>query len=1062
MTHHHSGAASVRASTAPPSIDLVALAKALASAVPVCEGGGEQKPLWSTRTNRVVVDTSAPIKRLAQSPEFRDGFGATSDGGFLRDIVPPRKGETARIGGYIHGDAGADLTSAVQRLEREIEQALDAALAESGMDLSESLLTTGETYLTDLGTSIGIHVPDDAASELTSLVTPLEFVDTTAGRPKAERDRDVARVIAAVEEVDASEWIDRLAKPLEIALTKRDLDEAEIADIVQGLREEARREGSQTHRMQRFIGDDALARARIEVGMAIMGAVREAVVGWASDPGARRLVQYADAVTRLRDSVLSGDVEISIDAGRALGNSAKTTLYAQLVKVGFMYCLPVWPRPETQLFELRSRAAQGERVLREVSYRFRINGRRPDSDKSIFADRIARLRKALLGNEPGEHPRLSQHLAELVFLLAVVPADPDTGEDPETIARSLADRLSSGDTHSIAGLINDLESREPVVQQVAGCLIKALREKGTVIVDRAARGTRDLWVCVKNDIVDWSRAQGSTDGHDIFVRPDGGALRDEGALWFRSVAVTRDPLNEPGVLFSVKASYRLRERTLCEVSEMRADVRTLSGARALDGPLLPVIVAPTDTEGATRDRLKRWLKGASVVVGIDEDWLQRQRSRHTEVATDHKYAASVTATAILLFVTLRALRNRLALTGPSPRLLILRAQSEGRRARRDDGLLSGSHGLFAVSKAVEQALGTEAPVFMQGFALSASASEQRWQEGGTYAALKSAFPIRFSSAPGFSEGPIALISYSTRPCGKDPSGQDGDRHVFSARTYIGLPEEGPTEQDKGLHLSHVRNLAHVQSVRDFENPTILFEEIARLHADGCRHILLLWSHFGARRIGRGANRHAPHANRRFLARLAEEFPDATIYTLSLDTFPAVRVTSRRELKDRYAFEVNRVREHETFWDGAESPLRDDLIAFYSFATLAVVGGERGEQSRPQSGFCTYFLETSAQAGVDLEWSQKARTNLFGQGPDPALREALLALLRGVHYLHAEREPQNGRLRPCLQPHHWNGLENREAAGEVVVMHSRRRGDVVLSLPAVLSRVGDVLRVTRPS
>jgi hypothetical protein len=66
----------------------------------------------------------------------------------------------------------------------------------------------------------------------------------------------------------------------------------------------------------------------------------------------------------------------------------------------------------------------------------------------------------------------------------------------------------------------------------------------------------------------------------------------------------------------------------------------------------------------------------------------------------------------------------------------------------------------------------------------------------------------------------------------------------------------------------------------------------------------------------------------------------------------------------------------------------------------------------------------------------------------------------MHYLHAEREPKDGQLRPCLAPHHWSDLGSAEAAGEVVVMRSRRRGDVVLSLPAVLARVGAVLRAPR--
>ena len=239
--------------------------------------------------------------------------------GFLRDIVPPIKGQAERIGGHIHGEGAKALTAAIRGLEAAVGNALGAAVPDLRQAAEGGQLPIGESYLKQLAEALeGLPFRDDGTQPFESVITPLEFVDSTQVRPMAERERDVARVIAAIEEVDSSDWIDRLSKPLSRQLERADLDEDEIDRIVDGLRAEAGREGSQAHRMQRFIGDDALSRARLDVGLAIMGAIRDAVGSWNSDPSASLLTGYVERVTRLRESVLSGDAEWrSTPAGRS-------------------------------------------------------------------------------------------------------------------------------------------------------------------------------------------------------------------------------------------------------------------------------------------------------------------------------------------------------------------------------------------------------------------------------------------------------------------------------------------------------------------------------------------------------------------------------------------------------------------------------------------------------------------------------------------------------------------------------------------------------------------------
>ena len=423
---------------------------------------------------------------------------------------------------------------------------------------------------------------------------------------------------------------------------------------------------------------------------------------------------------------------------------------------------------------------------------------------------------------------------------------------------------------------------------------------------------------------------------------------------------------------------------------------------------------------------------------------------------EQQHAASATALVVLVHTLLTVLRQRLrAADGSVPRLLLLRAQSQSKQPddRDPDGGRSGSEGLYAVAKALGLSLAAQGPVFMQGFALDRCAGDQaRYQRAGTFAALQSAFPLRITGATSLPTISLGLINYSTRPCGSDPSNPDNDRFLYTVKSYLanGVPANSAT-----LRLEELGVQLHLQTQDDFDDPAVIQEEIARLHRAGCGHVLLLWQHYGNRRIGRAARHHAPHSSPRFLARIAERFPDLTLYSLRRDVFPALRMT--RGAGRAGAYEVVRVREHEGFWHPEMRRTSRDVLAFYTFATLAVVGEE---SRRPQSGFCTYFLESTPGAG-NLEWSERPRANLIDPNGDSPLRPALIALLRGLHFLHAQREAKRGHLRPVLDPHRWIAPDTIGGAGELKVMSSRRRGGVVLSFPAILARVDAILRRTAP-
>lgn len=82
---------------------------------------------------------------------------------------------------------------------------------------------------------------------------------------------------------------------------------------------------------------------------------------------------------------------------------------------------------------------------------------------------------------------------------------------------------------------------------------------------------------------------------------------------------------------------------------------------------------------------------------------------------------------------------------------------------------------------------------------------------------------------------------------------------------------------------------------------------------------------------------------------------------------------------------------------------------------------------------------------------------------PRIRESLIAVLRGLHFLEAEHQPEGSLPRAVLDPYDWVLPATQEAAGEFrAIQAGRSSGGVVLSLPALLTHVSDALhRRERP-
>lgn len=1073
------GGASLQARIRIPSIDLASLLECLADAFPTAaaSGGSACSPYcasqpvlrYNRKTGRLILDTDGILRRFLASPKLRQRFRQSETGGFLRDLVPPPKPAGARLGGKLHADDFAGVKLQLARLQQHFT------------DACERLRIPPESLLPDdpeavLSRLIQTTQAPDFLKEYPARLVAASFSGSTSSKGSK---RDFARLFSAREQIQAEDWLERMAAGMAALQKRRDpeFDEIQRDKLFETLRQDAERGDSQITRFLHFLEDEALARLRLSVGMTLMHGLAEQK-GRADDQASEPFRKYVGRVHHL--FCLYGCPEsgaaLELDLSRDYGSEARFVWSEELVKAGFYQCLPVWTEWNAQIFESRSRHAQtgAEAVVREVSYRFRINGRVPGSAApTAFATRLAGLRRLLLERPEAATPfQLRRALAETLFLwlvlhpkLAKSAIYADFGEDAdfacledeefETLADGLAEYLQRQGRAGVAVLLDELDGWGERVGWIAKGLVDRLRERSEYALKRTREEVQSLYLVVQEGVVDWAalgRSGGKVQGP--LVKPATG--RSETAEWLRHVKIASRPGQVPANLFSLRVDIRLHARTLTETPE---DDVWLRLRREVPEDLLNIAWFPIRLDRASNPprlcpRLEQewvdlWRMGPGVDLWYDPELFRRRQRPGAPGEEDaHQYrAAAVAALAVLVQVFLHGVLERLRGAGHE-RLtaLMLRLQTEGRQAADGHSLV------YAAAHAVEIAMMREVPMRMQGLVVEEgedqASADFRFRKRGCAYALGAALPLllELPSAPALERA--AVLVYSTRPCDRHPQFRDADGYLFQAKTYVA---EAVTEPCSGYRMAFERmQTLVVASSDEFASPRLIVEEIARLYRAGYRHVFLISSHYGSRRLNRTAERHAPHVRLAFLEEVAAKFPEVNVYTLRRDVFPATRLHGRR--KDESAFEASRLADHNRFAPHVGESLLKQMIPAYTLATLFVPCLD--DDARPQSGFCTYFFDADYQLSR-IEWQERVRGNLLGAQEEP--RRSLLAVLRGLHYLEAEKPPEGGQVKAVLDPFGWMRPECREAAGEIVAIPaSRRRGEVVLSLPALLSHVGDAL------
>jgi hypothetical protein len=377
--------------------------------------------------------------------------------------------------------------------------------------------------------------------------------------------------------------------------------------------------------------------------------------------------------------------------------------------------------------------------------------------------------------------------------------------------------------------------------------------------------------------------------------------------------------------------------------------------------------------------------------------------------------------------------------------LMLRLEEQGKESDDKDGDY-----VYAAAQTLEAILAEDTNIRMQGIVLKNLDKENKniqYVKKNIFNALLSAFPIVTSTPKPPTVPKIGLISYSTRPCDESIN-TDEKSYLFLTQSYIATAVNQPFS---GYHIKAERTQSDiVDTPENLRKQRLVQEEIRYLENQGCEHIILLSHAYGSRRFNRVADYNAGLTPKEFLEDVSQTFPDLTIYTLLRDVFPATRLRSRET--NKAGFEILQAGDYTNFLSSVEKISTRRLIPVYTFATLYSIPGEQ----RPQSRFCVYFL-MSDQRVSDFNWSERARQNLTVPEPNTSnIHPCLISVLRGLHFIEAEKGVQNGQFLPVLDPFPWISPKTVEAAGDVRILHSRRGGKVYLSYPALLTHVSQVL------
>ena len=1056
----NSGSAKIEASSPKPSVDLATLVELLAKSIPTKENKANTTGLhpdckqlfdFDAQKRRLRLCSPGVLWRLFGLKEFKEAFNPKKNegesGGFIQDLQPSGLGTKSIVGGNLIKDSTVKLSAAVDKLIAAIDQEIERALPESS-SLSMLLLDEPSKQLQQLAKKTGNSFGNQLQ---TANLIPIAFPNPEV--KNNTRTKPVAKVILAREQIDADNYFDQMCSAVRKYMQDQlDLDEDDIETAIDSLQAELDTADSQLNRFLKFLDDEALARVRLTITLRIMQAIAQ-YSETKNKPHHSIIAEYVYRVTLLLTSAT--EIGYDVDLTAHFGSDVEFNLLEYLNQATFYNCLPVWAEWKTQIFEKRNQEGSSHGVVREVSYRFRINGNNPQKNKSAFLARLDDIEAELIPKDEQVSQKpwsVCRRVAELIFLAIIIPRNSEEilnqGDVPNCVNKIITDIKRDG-KQSIKQLIDDLREREYLIKEIANALIGILKTKNQKIIPQVQQLSAQQFICVKREIMEWSRLEGAEPGVKDLLKSTPQTSR-ENVEWFKHIEICDTP-QTPGLLFSVQVNTDISEHNLVT----KDDSYSIQAQRSFTQQLLQIIWVPRSFSlnkaenkweyklSANAASAAPWNLPAAVIIEYDIQVLNRRSKQKGSEENKQYHAAAVAAFTVLVYCCLWRIIDKLKQGGNHDfTTLMLRLQEQGKDADEN----SGENYVYAAAQTLEAILAEDTNIRMQGIVLENIAKQTKntqWVKQGIFDALLSAFPLKISTPSTPEVEKIGLISYATRPCNDTVDLKKEEKsYLFVSQSYIATAIDNPFS---GYELKSERKQSDiVDSPEQLRKQRLIQEEVFYLQSQGCQHIILLSHGYGSRRFNRIADRNSALTPKEFLTDIFHTFPNINIYTLVRDVFPGTRLKTR--LRSEAGFEILQTTNHRNLLQSLEKIGVRDVIPVYTFATLFTIQ----EQQRPQSGFCVYFLVYDRRVG-DINWTERARQHLINAEHNSPIHPCLISVLRGLHFIEAER-----RAKPVLDPFPWISPNTVAGAGEVQVLHSRRKGKVYLSYPALLTHISQVL------
>ena len=1045
-----------------PAINLEPMYKALHSALSTPSEQLQKFPLFSVEKNRLSINTCALVKDIyaVGAEKMREILKS-----FLINGQVDKAGVECTVGGTLAIKSEVNTSQAIHLLQDAIEASLEKAI--EGRDIKDFLTPS----------LLGLLNKYTKTSGAWSLKDDLDHANlvqigfASSERPQEERTHEVARVITAIEKIDGRNWLDIVIRGIEKLLKNNGVDDDDIEDITHYIKEQYTRKNSQIRDFLNFIEDEAMSRVRMHISMQLMASV-------ALNAKGTKLNEY---ITRINDlfNYLTDDKVggcLKIDLASAYGRVFDSELSDEMRKSTFTDCLPVWIEAKTQMFESLPQPNTGNPSIREVSYRFTVDGKIQTKNISVFQHRTEKIKTALHMLEAGIHhdPEfIRNEIAHLVFLSAVIPHSSQEPWDAEKYCEKIHNEIKENPLEALRNLHNQLIDSQRTMDEISSKLIKTLREHPGAIIRNSKNQTQKIYVSILDSIIDKSMLKDMSSSNENFMVST--KKENDNSEWLKHLRVDKNI--RMSSLASIWVETTLQERSVIQLTDKP---KAIPMKKIGTAPALAVRFIPYRFSVKTIDNEKnyffdpqdvdvnKFISEAGVDVLYDVITMSAKKAfvkdEDTALTSQVNRAFCTTLHAAIIYGALYALALRIKKEYPQASMNILRLQNKGKDDKAIHGMdtsheetgqrinsshinsMDGTTAAYAICKAVEHLIGREMPCKVQGITLKENCWTDKNKFANTISAMFAGAPLEMDA--NLSLDKVALVTYCTRPATSRPDVPEATRYQFISKTYIAQNHNGKCIMEKDKNASRI-----VESLNDFATPHIILEEISRLRSMGFKHVMLLSHHYGNVHIGRASERHSPHTSSQFMDEAAKRFPDVHIYPLRRDILPVTRLRERITI-DESAFEINDIQSNQIQYDPEQSKVRKSMFHIYTMATMNVVGKER----KPQSAFCSYFFDDEVQQS-NLMHAEIARANIMGIPGFEANRQSLISLLRGIHFMETEKfsEAKNPVLYPVLDPYSWVEPENLARAAEIEAFRrTRSKGKTNLCLISVLTHAMHVL------